>query len=196
VRWLALAAVVLCASTVRAESCEDDAELQSAIDNELQGLRIWSISWGTIYGAATIAQFGAAAAVQNPSQRIDFTVGAISAGVGTLSFYLLPLRFIVPLTGPHRCEKLAHVAKEEGIGKSWVGSVGNVAVNAIVTLILGAGFHHWQTALISGGVGIAVGELNLLTQPTNLLRLYEHHQDIELIPLVGDMKGVGLALRF
>jgi hypothetical protein len=196
--WALVAVVVALHASVAKASCEDDLVLQQDIDKEVRGLRIWSISWGSIYAVNAGVNLGIAAATHDPNVRIDLTVGGISAVVGALSAYLLPLRFTIPLQSAHRCDVLERVAEEQQLGRSWLGHVGNVAVNAAVLMILGVGYHHWQSAFIGAGIGLAVGELTLWTQPGNLQNLLKQHQlrQIQLIPLVGPVNGLGVAIAF
>jgi hypothetical protein len=197
--WALVGVVVaLHAGVAKAGACEDDVVLQQQIDNEVRGLRIWSISWGSIYAVEAGVDIGIAIATNDPNARIDLTVGGISAIIGSLSAYLIPLRFTIPLQGPHRCEALEKVAEEQQLGRSWLGHVGNVAINAAVLMILGVGYHHWQSAFIGAGIGLAVGELTLWTQPAHLKNVLKEHQQrqIQLIPLVGPVNGLGVVMAF
>jgi hypothetical protein len=197
--WALVAVVVaLHASVAKAGACEEDLKLQQAIDREVRGLRIWSVSWGSIYAVNAGVTLGIAAATHDPNARIDLTVGGISAIIGSLSAYLLPLRFTIPLQSEHRCDVLERVAEEQQLGRSWLGHVGNVAVNAAVLMILGVGYHHWQSAFIGAGIGLAVGELTLWTQPAHLRNVLREHEErkIQLIPLVGPVNGLGVAIAF
>jgi hypothetical protein len=197
--WALVAVMVaLHAGVARAGACEDDLELQHAIDNEVRGLRIWSISWGSIYAVNAGVELGIAATTHDANARIDLAVGGASAVIGALSAFLIPLRFTIPLQSAHRCDSLEKVAEEQQLGRSWLGHVGNVAINAAVLLILGVGYHHWQSAFIGAGIGLAVGELTLWTQPAHLKNVLKEHQQrqIQLIPLVGRVNGLGVAISF
>jgi hypothetical protein len=199
----------LCSTVARGQECSEDpadlVRLADAVDDEIKGLRIWSLSWGSIYGATAVGSAVAAANVHGSGTQIDLTIGAIGAGIGALSFFVLPLRLIHPLTklrdnwnDPNRCRILHKVAEEEVLGKSWLGHVGNVAVNAAILLTLGLGFHRWQTGFISAGVGLAVGELTLWSQPTGLPRALNGAMtpQIHPVPIVGTVNGIGVAGAF
>ncbi|MBK7857378.1 MAG: hypothetical protein IPJ65_01890 [Archangiaceae bacterium] len=184
--------IALLAAPAFAE-CRADVEerldvLADAYDDQLRATRIWSYSWGSLYTAVAAVQLGAMLSMRqdNPA-RTDLTVGAVAAAVGSLSFWLLPLRFTVPMkrirgewNNPDRCALLekAEAARtridgEQRFGKSWVAHAGNVLVNVGLSLLLGLAYHHWEAGLISGLVGVTVGEINLFTQPVHLSRVDE-----------------------
>ena len=209
-------AVALVAASAQAGECREDVEerlevLRLAFDDQIRGLEIWSYSWGSIYTvtAATQAVIAGRMNELNPA-RTDLIVGAVSAGVGSLTFWLGPLRFTVPMKrvragwdDPDRCALLARaettrakVESEQALGKSWIAHGGNVLVNVGLALLLGLGYGHWDAALISGLVGTGVGELNLFTQPAKLGAAGEGAR-LRLVPYVGkDSAGAGLFLAF
>jgi hypothetical protein len=189
--------MILSGGLARAETCPApegspqlaalDAEtrlmfLLRAMDEEAAHLHVWSLIWGTTYAAATAAQLTAIPFVQDPV-RIDLTVGAVAAAVGSATLYLLPLRITSQAVSandeardPDQCRALAKVearffktASIDRLSESWIAHAGNVAINAAVVLILGVGFGHWPAAAISGAIGVTVGEVNLLTQPHELV---------------------------
>lgn len=188
------------------------ARLADLMDREVRDLHIWSWTWGSIYAAATLTQVGLAIGLRDQPTRIDLGVGAVSSGLGSILLYVLPLRFTLPLSAARakfdredRCQllletegTLAAVAAEEGIGKSWIGHVGGALVNVALVLILGLGYQQWKVGLLTGGIGLAIGELNLWTQPTRLsdeLRAYRAPV-VRFFPLLGEVKGAGLAASF
>ena len=189
-----MVALLFVARLAAADECEDDAQLQLKVDDEVKGLNIWSWSWGSIYAAAAVTQTAVAIGIHDNAARIDLTIGAIAAVVGSASLYLLPLRFTLPLKHHRDCATLQKVAEEETIAKSWIGHVGTVVVNAAILLIEGAGFHHWEAGFIGAGIGLAVGELNLWTQPTHLQNKLSHH--IQVVPMIGDVRGAAISVTF
>lgn len=64
----------------------------------------------------------------------------------------------------------AEDAANEAFCSSWLLHVGNVVLNAAVGLVLGIGWHRWEAAAINFGVGTALGEVMIFTQPTGLVR--------------------------
>jgi hypothetical protein len=72
----------------------------------------------------------------------------------------------------------------------------NAALNVGVGLVLGLGFHRWQSAAVSAGAGILIGELQIWTMPDRLegssLRRPSASPPI-VVPWFGS-QGAGVAL--
>ena len=165
------------------------AFLAHAFDREIADVDLWSWTWGSVYVAAGAAQGVAITLVRDHGTRIDLSVGAISAGVGALSLYGLPLRVTLPLRNARRewgdgdrCRVLADaeaalvsVATTQRLSGGWLPHVGNLAFNAALGLILGWGFGRWTSAALSAGIGTAVGEANVLTQPHRMPRILDRY---------------------
>jgi hypothetical protein len=197
-------------AAARADECaegpEDWSRLHEATEREVHNLKIWSWSWSSIYAAAGITQVALAYGLENTSYRTGFLIGAVSAGLGSLSLLILPLRFTAPLQHllahwdehPDRCKVLRKVAGDEAVTKSWIGHAGVFVANAAVTLLLGIGFHRWEAGLVGGAIGMALGELNLLTEPTHLQQALEGPPttQIRLVPFAGAVNGAGLVINF
>jgi hypothetical protein len=157
--------------------------LARAFDREIYDVDVWSWTWGSIYSAGVIAEGVALSVTHDRGARIDLTVGILATGFGALSLYGLPLKLTLPLRASRshweddadRCADLARaertlvgVENDQSFATGIFAHVGNVAVNAAIVLILGLGYGHWTSAALSGGIGVAVGETNLLTQPHHL----------------------------
>jgi hypothetical protein len=156
--------------------------LARAFDHEINDVDAWSWTWGSVYAAGTIALGVTLSLTHNRGTRIDLTVGVISAGFGAVSLYLLPLKLTLPLRvsrahwdASDRCTALARaertlvdVEKDQALATGIFAHLGNVAVNAAIALILGLGYGQWTSAAVSGGIGVAIGEANVLTQPHHL----------------------------
>jgi hypothetical protein len=91
--------------------------------------------------------------------------------------------------GTGECQLLAEAegllhrdAKGEAFGRSWLFHVGNVVVNVALGLVIAAGFHHWLSGGISSAVGIAVGEAQILTQPTGAVTALARYRRGDLGP--------------
>jgi hypothetical protein len=193
--------------------------LADAFHREIRDVDLWSWSWGTTYVAASGAQGTAAALVRDGDARVDLTVGALSAAFGALTLYGLPLRVTLPLrdrlrgwTGPDRCRLLVEaeatlgdVADRQRLASSWIPHVGNVLFNIGIGLILGWGYGHWKAAALSAGIGIAVGEANVLTQPHRLPDVLERYREgrlehtaraEDLMAVTGTGAGLGWSFSF
>lgn len=173
------------ASAPRLEAIDPELRLRfvaAQLEREVNRMHAWSWSWGTTYAVATVTQATVLPFVADRGVRVDLGVGAVSAGIGSLALFLLPLRITLPAehalaetSDSDRCRVLAQLeealaggALVERLTKSWISHAGNVALNVAIMLVLGLGYGRWQSAGISAGVGIAVGEANLLTQPAFL----------------------------
>jgi hypothetical protein len=156
--------------------------LARAFDREVEDIDRWSWIWGSVYTAGTVAQGVALSLTHDPGTRTDLTVGAISAAVGAVSLYGLPLKLTLPLRAARRhwndpdpCAVLARaertlvsVEKDQAFANGPLAHIGNIAVNAGIALILGLGYGRWPSAAISAGVGVTIGEANAFTQPHHL----------------------------
>jgi hypothetical protein len=102
--------------------------------------------------------------------------------------------------GTHECALLAEAetllvrdARNQAFGRSEVVHVGNVAVNAIIFAIIGAGFGHWTGAVISAVTGIVVGEVQIFTQPVGLVTDLARYRAGDLRPPTAAPVRVALA---
>jgi hypothetical protein len=197
--------VSLVAQNARAEVCpaSEDAPavtqpelderldyLARAFDREIRDVDAWSWTWGSVYTAGTIALGVALSSTHDHETRIDLTVGVISTAFGAVSLYGLPLKLTLPLRSSRahwdaagRCATLARaertlvsVEKDQALATGIFAHLGNVAVNAAIVLILGVGYGQWSSAALSGGIGVAVGEANVLTQPHHLRDVLAHYR--------------------
>ncbi len=163
------------------------AFLEKAFDREIADVDLWSWTWGSIYAGVAVAQAVVIPLVHDYGTHVDLAVGAVSAGIGAISLFGLPLEITLPLRtarlhgdDAQRCRLLAEleatlfrVEKQQRLATGWVPHAGNVAFNAALALVLGWGFGRWPSAAISAGIGTAVGETNILTQPHHLSQVID-----------------------
>lgn len=158
---------------------------------------VWRWGWGGAYAAITVAQAVAIPFLKDPGDRVDFIVGAVSSGLGTLFTVLLPLSVIshapkvqaLPSSpeGLVEAERwLEEDSADEDFALSWVMHVGNVAYSAVTGLVLGLGWQRWVSAAINTAVGIAIGEVMILTTPRSLRGCL---RGVTAAPLVGPGLG-------
>ncbi len=163
-------------------SAERLDSLARTFDREIRDIDAWSWTWGSVYAAGVVAESVAFASTHDEGARIDLAVGISATAFGAASLYVLPLKLTLPLRAsrsdwndPDRCKVLARaertlvsVERDQALATGVFAHLGNVAVNAAIVLVLGVGYGHWVSAALSGGIGVAVGEANLLTQPHHL----------------------------
>ncbi|HUB08180.1 MAG TPA: hypothetical protein VMB50_14325 [Myxococcales bacterium] len=160
--------------------------LLRALHGNAARLRTWSLVWGTTYAAAAAGQLSVLPFVDDGA-RFGLTTGAISAVLGSAALFLLPLRLTLAdrvadsdLGAPDRCAVLARVEKRffdaariDRLSDGWIAQGGNVVVNATLAVVLWLGTGSWTAAAIGLGIGLVVGEANLLTQPHGLVAAEE-----------------------
>lgn len=154
--------------------------------------RIWGWGWGLGIGASGVASLAVVPFVSR-ADRIDWYTSAASAAIGVVPFLVSPLdvakdartlhQRLVVAAGTQQTipdadvcslltdaeSRLVRDADNQRLQQSWWLHAGNVAFNTGVTLFLGFGFHHWESGLINGIAGAAVGEAIILTQPTRTI---------------------------
>lgn len=180
----------------------------------------WTATFALSYLAITAGQLLWRVLTPDEAEKINLWVGAVSSMIGVASFFALPLSVIadrseVEAEARHRgdCAALARAealfvrsAEGEDFGVSWLTHLGSVAFNLAIGLYLGIVHGEWVGGAISAGTGIAVGELQILTQPTDLPDALRRYQAAELdapppsrpvvsvAPSIGPT-GAGLELR-
>lgn len=201
--------------------------IHDGLDRGARRARIWAWTWGGIYATTTIVQL-ATIPIRGGDSRKDVAVAAPGAFLGVAVLALAPLKVmgdqrrlgaLLADAGPSadRCallteaeRMLARDAASEAFGASPLVHLGNVVVNLGLALALGLGFGHWTAAGISLAVGVAVGELQILTQPSDVVDLDRRYRGGELphpravpgrswslAPVLGDGRyGLHFGVRF
>jgi hypothetical protein len=156
--------------------------------------KVWSLTWAGIYTALTAGELGLALTTSNPSDQLNNGIGAGSAFIGVLVIAVAPLdimhdqhklekrlRLAPPDEDP--CAQLADAervllrgAKSEAFGKSVLVHAGSFVFNAGLGILLGAGFGHWNAAAQTALIGIAVGEIQINTQPVDVVHTLENYR--------------------
>lgn len=161
-----------------------------------EATRTWTMIFSLGYVGLVTVQMGLIVFVSDPGQRIDFGVGAVGSviGVASIAVFRSPVlgdRAAIEALAPPAlggdCEALARAerlleadAASEDFGTSWLIHVGNVVFNLGIGLVLGLGFDRWISGAISAGVGILVGELQILTKPARMLDALRRYRTGEL----------------
>jgi hypothetical protein len=185
-----LFAIMLSAGVAHAQEDCVDADLRASFMLERarsvdQAATIWSATWAVGYLGLTAAQLGVLASTQDPGTRADMAIGALGSMIGVASIFLLPVRVmgqrprleaLAPLAMAGDCAALEemerifdHAADGEEFGSSWLMHVGSMLFNIGMGVVQGLAFGRWQSGMISAAIGIAVGEVQILTKPSGLI---------------------------
>lgn len=152
--------------------------------------RWWAWTWAGVYSGLTTyngVQLGRAG---DAAARIDASVGTAASAVGVVALALLPRKVMADQRrfdrmlasaallqggGGDRCALLAEGermlirdAESERFGRGPLVHAGNFAINIGLGLLLGVGFGHWTQGAIVMLTGIAVGELQTMTSPSDV----------------------------
>ena len=156
------------------------------LDDEARRERRWWNAWTATYAAFTVGQGAAAGAVHDRDTRIDMEVGAATSVLGVVGMLLSPLREVARAADtvdrmPARTEEerraraetavveRARAAAAEREARSWLVHVLNVVVTGASSVVLWQGFDHGTSAATNLASGVAIGELQIWTQPKALL---------------------------
>lgn len=155
--------------------------------------RIWAWTWRAAYSGVVVVEASLAATTDNASDRVSDIVGASSAFIGVAANVLLPLKVMgdqrwwakhyARSQGDDVCSLLNTAellfirdAESEEFGVGPLVHVGNFLINIAGGLIIGyVDNGRWAPFAYTSLVGIAVGEIQVATQPTDVvedLRLY------------------------
>ncbi len=211
---------------------EIDAETRLAYVREelrfaARRTRIWHWSWVAGYSGLTSYQLIYAGVETDDNKRNIQLVGAAGSFVGVLALLIMPRKVLsdqrwlerrLTLARPDedRCAQLADAerllardAADQVSGQGPLQHVGTFVINIGLGLTMGLAFHDWTQAGITLLAGIAIGELQIATQPLHAAQAFERYRSGELKPVRGhgldflalptvtrDGLGVMLAARF
>lgn len=157
----------------------------------------WQTTWFLARSAILASEFGLAVVSADAGDRTDAVITgvfAIAPPIGTLLFGLRVardgprfLRLDHLDTDASRCayvargeQFFARDAKNEDDNRGWLQHALQIAGSTALFLVLGLGYDHWRNAIINGLAGIALGELQILSQPTGLVSAWERYRAGEL----------------
>ena len=170
--------------------------------------RIWAWSSAGVLLAVGNFQILGATHVPDPGDRIDLSVGVASLGFSLLQLAVVPPRIMfdqwtldrhVARAPPNadRCALLAEAerflvrdARSEVIGRSPAMHAVTLLFNIGVGLLLGIGFDRWTSAAVNMFLGSGLGELQILTEPTESVALLDRYRAGDLGPRKQAQTGV------
>ncbi len=185
---------------------------------ESDAAKLYTGVFGGGFAALTALSLGVAHLMPE-SDRPDMYWSAVNSAIGTAFILLGPPE--VMYGGPQFVQRVALApaddtcallaegerllregAEGETFSRSWLMHVGNAALGVGMLLLLGLGYGHWESGAINGAVGIAIGELSLLTSPHQLISGWDRYVKgpapsavtVHLVPTAGP--GVGVLVRF
>ena len=164
------------------------AELRNAMDDEAERAITWSSAWVATGAALAFGNFTRAALTREADDRIDPLVSGVASLFIPAAILARPLRVIADREALRveaaadadgdACAALARgearVARsaEDEADKAGALAHGvNVGGNVAIGLLLALVFHHGWAGLLNGAGGIALGEIQIATQPTGLVAL-------------------------
>jgi hypothetical protein len=193
----ALAAITLTAAAAAADEPDESvrrklAFLEDRLTRGEPAASTWWNAWYITYLAATAGQAAVAGAVRDRDLRADMAVGAVSSALGVvpLGLFDFPARYAGTAlrarparTPAERRAKLAlgekllrESAEAEAFGRSWLAHLGCVGVSALSGLVLAVAYKRGVSSLITVATNLAVGELQVWTQPTAAVRDWAAYQ--------------------
>jgi hypothetical protein len=188
-------------------------QIQQDLDREAFHERLWWNAWMATYGGLTIGQGVAGGLSGDHDTRADMGVGAATSFLGVVGLGISRLPEIdaaakalraIPSDGEEAGldrdraavilrEQAADAEREE---RSWVAHALNFMVAAGSSLVLWKGFDRGASSAANFGVSLAVGELQIWTQPNALVNGSSGW--LAAAPLPGTpavpRKSIGLAL--
>ena len=186
--WILLATVL---GITRAEAQSSDAvvsrslaRIEALLAKEQPKARTWKTSWMIAYGVLAVGQGTFALLTDDQALRAELGVGAVKSGLGFGGLLVFPfrathaasdLRALPARTAEERRKKLRTAerlleesAADEELAAGWPGRVAASLVNLAGAYYLWLEHDEFARGWISLGTGMAVSELQIRTQPTNL----------------------------
>ncbi len=163
------------------EVIERLAFIEPQLDSGSGYASLWWNGWTGFYATGVVVQSTRAGLTNDSAKRADLVVSAVKATGGVLHLLYSPLqakdgadviRAMPSLTRDDRLRQLMRAEEQLRINEeaadnrfSWIPHLANVGVNAAGALIVGEGFGDRSRGWQSAGIGIAVGEAMIWSQP-------------------------------
>jgi hypothetical protein len=153
--------------------------LEQRLDAASHAAKIWTGSWGAIYGALTLGSVGLIPLVPH-DQRVPYYFSAATSAVGLISLGLSPMRAIPDArwfkSRAHAESVCAAVADgerllvrdsaSEAAGQKALLHIGNLILNFGSLMVIGMVFDRWGSAALQGLAGTLIGEIEIVSTPT------------------------------
>ncbi len=153
--------------------------LEERIGRQRTHAEVWWWGFTTFYFIGGIYGGVQAFSADTRAKEADQWVGVAKAAGGVIRLVADPFSGIEPFEPADTAGNVASLRREVARGEEvlrhnadtthpfgpWYAHAINVAVNGLGAVIVGAGFDGWQDGLISAGIGVAVGEVQIFTSP-------------------------------
>ncbi len=168
------------------------AFLEDRLDARRDYAWYWWHGWVAVYSAGVVVESYEASVHSSPAHRADNIAGAVKAAGGTIVLLIRPLQAqngadavrALPDTTPADRRRRLAVAEEQLRSNAeasnrrywWVRHAANVAVNSAAALIVWKGYGDASRGWRSAGIGMAVGETMIWSQPWQPADDWEDYQ--------------------
>jgi hypothetical protein len=218
-----LAIALLAPAAARGEGCPAATPALAAAPDEariaflrehLQAERgpalAWTWTFGVVNGGLTAVQLAQLSGAKTTGDRAVLAAGAATSAAAVAQVLLAPITpdpRAIP-AGGEPCEELrqleralARSARNERLGTGTAAQVGNLLINVGLGIATGFVAGKAGPGIVTFAVGWSLGELQILTEPTGLVRAEARYQAGDLgpgSPVRGaptTALGPGLAIR-
>ena len=143
--------------------------------------RAYRYAWTGINAVLAVGSF-ALLPLLEPETRKDYIVSGIASTLGTVTTFVFPLNVehddaalaaLAALPPAERTKKLTRLLKDAADDEhnrvTWPWHVLNLGTSALTSGIIALGFGHVRSGIQTGIISLALGELQIFTQPTGLV---------------------------
>ena len=151
----------------------------------------WSITWGIVDGALIAGQLAALPFVHDQAGQALLVGGAATGALAFVQLIFYPVAVRPPPVDPGAppCEAVAELertlergARNQALGAGPVAHAGNALINAALGVGAGVAGRSVKSGALTFAIGLAIGEAQILTQPTDLVRDRDRYRRGELAP--------------
>jgi hypothetical protein len=174
----ASSALVCTVEAAAADAVESAAPCSGRlVTEEARAARTWRYAWSGINAGFMVGSFVAVPLVHK-EDRPDWIISGIGSGVTVLATWFFPLRVesaadeLEALPAEQCQAQYPRLVREswhdEQARVTWPWHVLNFGLSAGAGSIIAFGYGHYASGLVTTVAGTALGEAQILTQPTNL----------------------------
>ncbi len=171
---------------------------QASLREEAHRARTWRYAWSGVSAGLAVGSFVAVPLVDKES-RPDWIVSGVGSGVTVLVTWFFPLRvesaveeldaLPVDQRSKHFGRLRLESADDEHSRVTWPWHLANFSLSVAAGSIIAFGYDHYVSGLVTAVASTALGEAQILTQPTNLPMSCP--QSLQLVPRLGFAPRIG-----